>query len=35
MKQTSLDMNLSVIKTRKQVFLKEMKQIVPWQTLSS
>ncbi|MBS0483490.1 MAG: IS5 family transposase [Proteobacteria bacterium] len=33
MKQTSLDLNLSVMKTRKQVFLEEMEQIVPWQAL--
>lgn len=33
MKQTSLGLNLSVMKTRKQVFLEEMEQIVPWQAL--
>ena len=33
MKQTSLGLNLSVMKTRNQVFLQEMEQIVPWQAL--
>lgn len=33
MKQTSLDLHLSVIKTRKRVFIEQMDQIVPWQAL--
>jgi IS5 family transposase len=33
MQQTSLNLNLSLKKTRKQVFLEEMEQIVPWAAL--
>lgn len=33
MKQASLQLNLSVKKTRKQVFLEEMEQVVPWAAL--
>ena len=33
MKQTALDLNLSVKKTRKQVFLEQMEQVVPWAAL--
>ena len=33
MKQTSLSINLNVKKTRKQVFLDEMEQVVPWAEL--
>jgi IS5 family transposase len=33
MKQASLKLNLSVNKTRKQVFLEEMEQVVPRATL--
>lgn len=33
MKQTSLALNLSTRKTRKQVFLEQMEQVVPWQDL--
>ena len=33
MKQTALDINLSVKKTRKQVFLEQMEQVVPWAAL--
>jgi hypothetical protein len=29
MKQASLKLNLNVTKTRKQVFLEQMKQVVP------
>ena len=30
MKQSALDRNLSVKKTRKQVFLQQMDRVVPW-----
>lgn len=30
MKQASLKLNLNVEKTRKQVLLEQMKQMVPW-----
>ena len=33
MKQAGLQLNLSVKKTRKQVFLEEMEQVVPWAAL--
>ncbi|XAH21112.1 IS5 family transposase [Xylophilus sp. GW821-FHT01B05] len=33
MKQAGLDLNLSTKKTRKQVFLQEMDQVVPWASL--
>ena len=33
MKQATLDLNLSVKKTRKQVFLEQMDQVVPWAAL--
>ena len=33
MKQASLKLNLNVKKTRKQVFLDEMEQVVPWAEL--
>lgn len=33
MKQTNLALNLSTRKTRKQVFLEQMEQVVPWQDL--
>lgn len=33
MQQTSLNLNLSLKKTRKQVFLEEMEQVVPWAAL--
>ena len=33
MKQTALDLNLSLKKTRKQVFLEQTKQVVPWAAL--
>ena len=33
MKQAALNLNLSVKKTRKQVFLKQMHQVVPWAAL--
>jgi IS5 family transposase len=33
MKQTALDLNLSLKKTRKQVFLEQMEQVVPWAAL--
>lgn len=33
MKQTALNLNLSVKKTRKQVFLEQMDQVVPWAAL--
>ena len=33
MKQAALNLNLSVKKTRKQVFLEQMDQVVPWATL--
>lgn len=33
MKQASLNLNLSLKRTRKQVFLKEMEQVVPWAAL--
>jgi len=33
MKQAGLDLNLSTKKTRKQVFLQEMDQVVPWLAL--
>ena len=34
MKQASLKLNLNVKKTRKQVFLEQMEQVVPWAALS-
>ena len=30
MKQSSLNLNLQLKKTRKQVFLEQMEQVVPW-----
>ena len=33
MKQAALNLNLSVKKTRKQVFLEQMEQVVPWAAL--
>ena len=33
MKQSSLDLNLSVRKTRKQEFLAQMEVVVPWTAL--
>ena len=33
MKQIGLDLNLSTRKTRKQVFLEQMEQVVPWAQL--
>ena len=33
MKQASLKLNLNVKKTRKQVFLEQMAQVVPWAAL--
>ena len=33
MKQAALDLNLSLKKTRKQVFLEQMEQVVPWAAL--
>ena len=30
MKQTALDLNLSLKKTRKREFLEQMDQVVPW-----
>ena len=33
MKQTSLDLNLSVKRTRKQEFLAQMERVVPWAAL--
>ena len=33
MKQSSLDLNLSVRRTRKQEFLAQMEQVVPWAAL--
>ena len=33
MKQSSLDLNLSVKKTRKREFLFEMNRVVPWAAL--
>jgi hypothetical protein len=33
MQKTSLNLNLSLKNTRKQVFLEEMEQIVPWSAL--
>jgi IS5 family transposase len=33
MKQAALNLNLSVKKTRKQVFLEQMDQVVPWAAL--
>ena len=33
MKQATLNLNLSVKKTRKQVFLEQMDQVVPWAAL--
>ena len=33
MKQISLALNLSTRQTRKQVFLEQMEQVVPWQEL--
>lgn len=33
MKQTSLDLNLTVMKTRKQILLEQMDQVVPWAAL--
>ena len=33
MKQTSLDLNLSVRRTRKQEFLAQMQLVVPWAVL--
>ena len=33
MKQAALNLNLSVIKTRKQVFLEQMDKVVPWAAL--
>ena len=33
MKQSSLDLNLSTKKTRKQIFLEQMEQVVPWAEL--
>ena len=33
MKQVSLGLNLSTKKTRKQIFLEQMEQVVPWAEL--
>ena len=33
MKQVSLDLSLSVKKTRKREFLEQMDKVVPWQAL--
>jgi IS5 family transposase len=33
MKQASLNFNLNAKKTRKQVFLEQMEQVVPWTAL--
>ena len=33
MKQAALKLNLSVKKTRKQVFLEQMDKVVPWAAL--
>ena len=33
MKQAILDLNLTVRKTRKQVFLEQMDKVVPWDEL--
>lgn len=33
MKQTALNLNLKLKKTRKQVFLEQMEQVVPWAAL--
>ena len=33
MKQTRLDLNLSIRKTRKQEFLAQMEVVVPWSAL--
>ena len=33
MKQASLELSLSVKKTRKRVFLEQMDKVVPWQAL--
>ena len=33
MKQATLNLNLNVKKTRKQVFLEQMEQVVPWAEL--
>jgi IS5 family transposase len=33
MKQASLNLNLNAKKTRKQVFLEQMEQVVPWTAL--
>jgi transposase, IS5 family len=33
MKQTSLALDLSAKKTRKQIFLEQMEKVVPWATL--
>ena len=33
MKQAALNLNLSVKKTRKQVFLEQMDKVVPWAAL--
>lgn len=33
MKQAALNLNLSAKKTRKQVFLEQMDQVVPWTAL--
>ena len=33
MKQATLKLNLNVKKTRKQVFLEQMEQVVPWAAL--
>ena len=32
MKQAAVNLNLSVKKTRKQVFLEQMDQVMPWAT---
>ena len=33
MKQTALNLNINLKKTRKQVFLEQMEQVVPWSAL--
>jgi IS5 family transposase len=33
MKQTALEFNLSLKKTRKREFLEQMEQVVPWDAL--
>ena len=33
MKQASLKLNMNVTKTRKQVFLEKVEQVVPWAAL--